>query len=138
METRDFLARLQEAVKAHDLDALVECFEPDYRNETPAHPERGFEGRDQVRVNWQRLLAGMPDLRAEVVRSSVDGDVVWSEWQMSGTRPDTSPHLLCGVIIFGVRDGRAAWARFYMEPVESGGDGVDAAISRIIEPERSA
>jgi hypothetical protein len=34
--------RLQRATNAHDLEAVVGCFAPDYRNETPAHPERGF------------------------------------------------------------------------------------------------
>lgn len=36
--------RMQQAVDHHDLDAVVDCFTPDYRNETPAHPGRGFEG----------------------------------------------------------------------------------------------
>ena len=35
-----------------------------------------------------------------------------------------------GVIIFGVRDGKAAWARFYLEPVDEAGGDVDAAIAR--------
>jgi ketosteroid isomerase-like protein len=136
MGTEDFTARLQAAVNAGDLDALVECFEPDYRNETPAHPGRGFEGREQVRTNWQRLFAGVPDLHAEVLRASMDGDAVWSEWEMRGTRPDGIPHLMRGVIIFGLRDGRAAWARFYLEPVDAGEGGVDAAIGRIVDPQR--
>jgi hypothetical protein len=41
---------LQRATDARDLEALVACFAPDYRNETPAHPERGFTGREQVRA----------------------------------------------------------------------------------------
>ena len=39
-----------------------------------------------------------------------------------------------GVIIFGVADGRASWARFYLEPVDPGEGGVDAAIGNIVEP----
>ena len=39
-----------------------------------------------------------------------------------------------GVIVFGVADRRAAWARFYLEPVDTGEGGVDAAISTIVEP----
>jgi ketosteroid isomerase-like protein len=136
MGAEEFTARLQAAVNARDLDALVDCFAPDYRNETPAHPGRGFEGREQVRTNWQRLFAGVPDLRADVLRVSREGDAAWSEWEMTGTRPDGSPHLMRGVIIFGLRDGRAAWARFYLEPVDAGDGGVDAAISRIVDPER--
>ena len=31
-----------------------------------------------------------------------------------------------GVVIFGIDAGVAAWARFYLEPVEDGGDDADA------------
>jgi len=33
-----------------------------------------------------------------------------------------------GVIIFGVRDGLAVRARFYLEPVDGGGNTVDGAV----------
>ena len=72
----------------------------------------------------------MPDLTSRVLATVVDGDTVWSEWEMSGLRPDGTAHLMRGVIIFGVRDGKAAWARFYLEPVEVAGGDVDAAIAR--------
>lgn len=124
--------RLCEAVRRHDVDLVVDCFAPDYRNETPAHPGRGFVGHAQVRENWRRLFAGVPDITADVVRSCVDGDVVWSEWEMHGTRSDGRAHLMRGVIIFGVSSGRAHWARFYLEPVDSGEGGVDAAIGNLV------
>jgi len=130
----DFIDRLVHAVNAHDLNALVQCFHGDYRNETPAHPDRGFVGSEQVRTNWQRLFAGVADLQARVVAHAVDGDTVWSEWEMTGTRPDGVPHLMRGVIVFVVRNGRAASARFFLESVHRGSDGVDAAISTIVEP----
>lgn len=125
--------RLRRAVDDHDIDALTDCFSPNYRNETPAHPGRSFAGRDQVRENWQRIFAGVPDIAAEVLRTAVDGDAIWSEWEMRGTRPDGQPHLMRGVIIFGVVDQRAEWAHFYLEPVEPGGGGVDAAINKIVD-----
>ena len=127
--------RLRRAVDDHDLEAVVDCFTPDYRNETPAHPGRGFEGHEQVRTNWQRIFAAVSDVRAEVLRAAPDGDAVWSEWELRGTRPDGRSHLMRGVIIFGVAQGRAAWARFYLEPVDAGEGGVDAAIGRIVETE---
>jgi ketosteroid isomerase-like protein len=122
--------RLAEVTNAHDVEGLVACFAPDYRNETPAHPSRGFTGRDQVRRNWEQIFAFVPDLTAEVVRHSVQDDCVWSEWEHRGTRRDGSPHLMRGVAIFGVRDSVAAWARFYLEPVDEDGVGIDAAVRR--------
>jgi ketosteroid isomerase-like protein len=126
--------RLRQATNSHDLDALVACFGPDYRNETPAHPERGFTGREQVRKNWTQIFAAIPDVRAEVLRCAVDGDTVWSEWEHRGTRPDGTAHIMRGVVIFGVVDGLAGWARFYLEPVQDGGGGVDDAVQRQVSP----
>lgn len=117
--------RLAQATNAHDLDGLVACFAEEYRNETPAHPERGFTGRDQVRTNWEQIFAFISDVQADVLRMAVDGDTVWSEWEHRGHRPDGSLHVMRGVVIFGVEDGLATWARFYLEPVEQSGDNVD-------------
>jgi hypothetical protein len=39
-----------------------------------------------------------------------------------------------GVVIFGVADGLAEWARFYLEPVSEDGPGVDAAVRRQVMP----
>jgi ketosteroid isomerase-like protein len=126
--------RLRQATNDHDLDALVACFAPDYRNETPAHPERGFAGREQVRKNWAQIFAAIADVSTEVLRTAVDGDTVWTEWEHGGTRPDGTAHVMRGVIIFGVVDGLAAWARLYLEPVEVGGGDVDEAVRRQVAP----
>jgi ketosteroid isomerase-like protein len=127
--------RLCQATNDHDLEALVGCFAADYRNETPAHPERGFTGREQVRQNWAQIFAAIPDVTADVLRCAVDDDCVWSEWEHRGTRPDGSRHLMRGVVIFGVVDDRAAWARFYLEPVQEGTAGVNEVVRRQVSPE---
>ena len=59
---------------------------------------------------------------------------MWSEWEHRGTRADGSPHLMRGVIVFGVRDGLIATARFFLEPVDDAGDGVDVAVRRQVRP----
>lgn len=84
----ELIEQLAHATSRHDLDGIVACFAEDYINETPAHPQRSFRGRDQVRRNWQQILTGVPDITAQVEKSVVDGDTVWSEWHMSGTRRD--------------------------------------------------
>ena len=35
---------------------------------------------------------------------------------------------MAGVVIFGLRDDRIAWARLYIEPVEQQGAGIEAAV----------
>jgi hypothetical protein len=73
----------------------------------------------------------VPDITAEV-HSIADSDTVWSEWEMRGTRRDGSPHLMRGVVIFGVEGSEATWARFYLEPVQEGGGDVDETIRRTV------
>ena len=53
------------AMNGHDLEAFLACFDPDYRSEQPAHPIRGFGGREQVKKNWSALFEGIPDLHAD-------------------------------------------------------------------------
>jgi ketosteroid isomerase-like protein len=122
------IERLVLATNQHDIEALVACFAEDYENETPAHPARGFRGPAQVRRNWEQIFAFVPDIKAQVVRSTVDGETVWTEWEMQGTRRDGNAHHMYGPIVFGVRDGVIKWARFYLEPVDASDLTVDDAI----------
>lgn len=128
------LDRLAGAVCRHDLDALESCFAPGYRNETPAHPAQGFSGRSQVRRNWEQIFAFVPDITARVLRRCCDGAMVWSEWEMSGARRDGTAHQMAGVVLFGINEGLFSWARFYLEPVQAGGPGPDAAVRQHVRP----
>jgi hypothetical protein len=123
----DVLERLRDAQNAHDLDAFVACFDPGYRSEQPAHPGRAFVGSEQVRRNWAEVFAGVPDFRAELLRSAQAGDTGWAEWHWHGTRADGTRLAMRGVTIFGIHDDRIAWGRLYLEDVE-GGQGIDQAV----------
>jgi ketosteroid isomerase-like protein len=120
--------RLCAAMNAHDIEALVACFAEDYASEQPAHPDRAFQGSGQVRTNWSAIFDGVPDFRAELVREDAVGDVEWTEWRWRGTQEGGSALDMAGVIVAGVRDGRLAWARLYVEPVEQAGAGIAAAV----------
>jgi ketosteroid isomerase-like protein len=122
------IATLAEAMNAHDVEAFVALFVEDYDSQQPAHPDRAFRGRDQVRANWSEVFASVPDFRADLVATAVEGDCVWSEWRWRGTQVDGSRLDMVGVIIFGVGGGRVAWARLYLEPVEQTGQGIEAAV----------
>lgn len=122
------LVRLVAAVNDRNLDALVECFAEDYVNQTPAHPARGFAGREQVRRNWATILDAVPDLTARVTDLARDGNAVWSEWEMDGTRRDGSAHAMRGVVIFTINGDHIRSARFYLEPRDDSPRDVNAAI----------
>ena len=123
--------RLDAAMNAHDLEAFLGCFEEAYESEQPAHPDRAFRGRDQVRSNWSSVFEGVPDFRSELLRAAVEGDTVWSEWHWRGTQSDGTPLDMVGVIVCGVSGGRISWARLYMEPVEHAGAGIESAVRRM-------
>jgi ketosteroid isomerase-like protein len=130
-DPRAVAAALAAAMNAHDIDAFVALFASDYDSRQPAHPDRAFVGSDQVRANWSAMFSGVPDFRAELVATAVDGETLWSEWRWRGTHEDGGPFDMAGVIVFGVRDGRLGWARLYVEPVEAGGEGIDAAVREL-------
>jgi ketosteroid isomerase-like protein len=126
-----FLERLTAATNAHDVDGIAACFTEDFVNETPCHPTRGFTGREQVRRNWSTIFGGVPDLTANVVEWVVDGDRLWSEWEMRGTRRDGGAHLMRGVLVFSLRGELANSIRFFLEPVEETGLSADEAVSAL-------
>ena len=130
--------RLREAMNEHDIDAFVGCFTPDYRSEQPAHPNRAFGGRDQVRTNWSAIFREIPDVQGKLIRSVASEGEEWGEWTISGTRRDGSWMEMRGVIINGIREERIAWARLYLELLEEGGAGIDAAINRVTRDDRPA
>lgn len=132
MEHAAFALELRDATNARDVDGVVACFAADYVNQTPAHPARGFTGTDQVRRNWTRIFTAVPDHTAALVASAQDGETVWTEWEMSGTRVDGGRHRMRGVIVFTVRGGLASAARFYLEPVDDDGVDANAAVRRIV------
>ena len=127
-DAEQLVERLHAAMNAHDIDAFVACFAEDYDSAQPAHPDRAFRGREQVRANWSAVFTGVPDFRAELVRVDAVGDTVWSEWRWEGKQTDGARLDMAGVIVLGVRDDRIAWARLYVETVEEAGAGIDAAV----------
>jgi ketosteroid isomerase-like protein len=127
----EVVQRLVQATNDHDLDGIVACFAATYVNKTPAHPGRGFEGKDQVRRNWAQILGGVPDVSAEVLASVTDGVVGVADGR---PRRDGVPHELRGVIVFDVAGALISAARFYLEPVEHESGTVDDAVRHVASP----
>lgn len=123
--------RLRAAMNAHDIDAFVSCFTADYRSEQPAHPDRAFTGRDQVKTNWSAIFQEVPDVRGELLRAVASGGEEWGEWRIAGTRRDGSRMEMRGVIVNGIRGDQIGWARLYLELLEEGGAGIATAVDRI-------
>lgn len=114
----ELIERIVEAENSHDADRVAALVAEDYRSETPTHPERNFTGREQVRRNWQAVFESTPDFSADLLRSTADGDTLWTEWHLTGTQTDGTELDMRGVAIWGVEDGLLQWGRIYTEPVE--------------------
>jgi ketosteroid isomerase-like protein len=128
---RDAIEQLRDAVNRHDLDAFLDCFDSGYRSEQPVHPDWAFTGREQVRQNWTAVFDGVPDIRAELLRSAEEGDARWAEWYWHVTRIDGTRLEMRGVTIFGIQHDRIVWGRLYMEDVDRSAGNIDQAVRRM-------
>jgi hypothetical protein len=115
------MKRVEQAINDHDLDALAECFEPDYQSEFPAHLNRAFRGHPSMRKNWTQIFASVPDIHATLVRAVADGETVWTEWDWKGTRVDGEIFHHRGVTIQTVPQDRITRTWLYMEQVQNVG-----------------
>ncbi|MDJ0318967.1 nuclear transport factor 2 family protein [Pseudarthrobacter sp. PS3-L1] len=118
MTDLEALTRLENAINSHDADSIAACFSADYVSETPHHPSTNFRGRVIVLSNWKAMLTQFPDLKARISRHAVNGDDVWSEWEMTGTAADGISAEIIGPVIWRTDAyGLVSWARFYLDPV---------------------
>jgi ketosteroid isomerase-like protein len=125
------LERLSQAVNSHDAERMATLFAEDYASSQPVHPGRGFGGRGQVVKNWTAMFEAVPNFTADVVSSSINGNVEWGEWNWHGRHLNGSPFAMRGVTIMVIRDGLIAEARLYMEPVETVDEDIDAAVREL-------
>jgi len=95
------LDRLAAAVNSHDLDALEAASPP--ATATRPRPTRpgASPGAARYAATGSRSSPSCPTSPP----GCCDGEVIWSEWEMTGTRRDGTAHQMAGVIVFGVRGG---------------------------------
>jgi ketosteroid isomerase-like protein len=129
-DPRALVERWIASINNHDLDAIVACFDPRYEDEAPTRPGEHVRGDAEVRLNHLRLHRDLSDLRAELLDHAIQGDRVWMEWRMSGTREDGTHMEFAGVNIFQVRGGRFVRGRIYTELVREAG-GIQGQIERM-------
>jgi hypothetical protein len=132
MDAESLLYKLKDAFNTHDIESFIECFGESYLSEQPVHPDRTFQGREQVRKNWASNFEEMPDFSAQLVRHVINNGSLWAEWEWQGTRRDNSKLFMRGVTIMGVEEGKIAWGRLYVEPVEVSGKGIEVAVEEVM------
>lgn len=111
------LERMVKALNDRDLNAYVDCYADDYESVQPAHPDWSYTGKAHLRWNWTGIFENVQNFSADLLRYTITGNTVWSEWHWSGIQPDDNPLTVAGVIIMEISNDRIASARIYMESV---------------------
>ena len=129
-DPRAVIDRLTAAQNAHDVDAMLACFDERTRG-TAAVPSEASRGIDQVRamVGAARSRPGLSRGGRQVGgrgRRGVRG-------RSTGPEPRRTARPLDerGVVILGIDDNRIAWARLYVDEVNREGTGIDAVVRRM-------
>src|SRR5512146_2982292 len=104
MDPKRLLERLHTALNSRDLTNLLMCFQVDYEQIYPNHPQANTTGLEAARRDWEMMFRTYPDFIADLSRQAFEGNVIWSEWHWHGTRSDGqgSPLNQVGVLILGV------------------------------------
>lgn len=126
----DLVRRWVSALSEHDVDEAADCFAESYFDQAPARRGEEVHGREEVRRNFERVFAELPDLRAEALGIAINGHQVWLEWRMYGTRRDGTTMEFAGVNVFEVIGGRFGTGRIYTELVRDAG-GIEGQVGRM-------
>jgi ketosteroid isomerase-like protein len=110
-ETRAAVMRFDEAMNAHDIDALGDCITDDciFEDTTPPDGER-HEGRRAVLAACRRLFTESPSSRFEIEELTTAGARAVVRW-----RYDWSGGHVRGVDLMLVRAGRVAQKLAYVK-----------------------
>jgi len=129
------IARLHHTLNAHDLEGVVACFHPDYESVHPGHPERSLRGQTVVRFHWTLIFNAVPDFHADLCRSAVVGDTVWTEWRWKGTFTDGLPFESLGVMIFEIEGAQIIRSHVYSETIQTIGPDWDQILDELLNRE---
>jgi len=112
---------LLDAFNAHDLDAIMQLFADDCSLDMPRGPDpwgQRLVGKAAVREGLATRFKGLPDVRYSDDRHWISGNMIISEWLLTGTRPDGAPVRVRGCDHYEFRDGKVIRKDSYWKIVE--------------------
>ena len=110
-----------DAFNAHDLDAIMQFFADECSLDMPRGPEpwgQRVVGKNAVRQALASRFKGLPDVRYSDDRHWVCGNMIFSEWLLTGTKPDGTPVKVRGCDHFEFRDGKVVRKDSYWKIVD--------------------
>ena len=117
----DTVKAILDAFNAHDLDAIMEFFSDDCSLDMPRGPDpwgQRFVGKADVRAGLATRFKGLPDVRYSDDRHWISGNMVVSEWLLTGTRTDGVQVKVRGCDHYEFRDGKVVRKDAYWKIVE--------------------
>src|SRR4030095_71465 len=110
-----------DAFNAHDLDAIMEFFADDCSLDMPRGPEpwgQRFVGKAAVRASLTPRFQGLPDVHYSDDRHWISGNMVFSEWLLTGTTPQGVAVKVRGCDHYEFQDGKVIRKDSYWKMVE--------------------
>ena len=110
-----------DAFNAHDLDAIMSFFADDCSLDMPRGPEpwgQRFVGKAAVREGLASRFKGLPDAHYSDDRHWISGNMMVSEWLLTGTTPDGVSVRVRGCDHYEFRDGKVIRKDAYWKIVE--------------------
>ncbi len=110
-----------DAFNAHDLDAIMQFFADECSLDMPRGPEpwgQRVVGKNAVRQALASRFKGLPDVRYSDDRHWVCGNMIFSEWLLTGTTPDGTPVKVRGCDHFELRGGKVVRKDSYWKIVD--------------------
>lgn len=110
-----------DAFNAHDLDAIMEFFADDCSLDMPRGPDpwgQRYVGKAAVRQGLATRFKGLPDVHYGEDRHWICGNMVVSEWLLTGTAPGGVTVRVRGCDHYEFRDGKIVRKDSYWKIVE--------------------
>ena len=115
--TIEVVDRFNEALNAHDLDAVMALMTDDciFDNTYPPPDGEQFIGQAPIRAFWEQMLASSVDARFEAEEMFASGDRCTVRWRYTFTDADGIGRHIRGVDAIRVRDGKIAEKLAYVK-----------------------
>ena len=112
----ELIQRYFDAFNRHDIEAVMACFHEDPT--TVGADERRYQGRDEVRRQYETEFALMPDCRCDLRLFTGNSGRAVAESYFCGTRPRSGRVIeAIGAEVIEIVDGKIKEIRDYHRPL---------------------
>ena len=113
---RELITRIVSAYNSRDTDALVALYQPDLTYWSAIDGTQ--EGVEAVRAHIEHLHETLPDEQMQARTVITDGELIVVEFESTGTNPAGKSYVIAFTEVFGLRGGKVASIKVYLDPAE--------------------